>query len=286
MQATSLRPGIQLFDNINAFSKAIENEGFSFDFPSITELNTNFLQSAEKYLIVNIKDYDNDDPNNLLFMNGEKAFLYSKSPPRPETFHPFENVCNKPRGRSTVLTFLILNKAAISYKKRLETLIAGIKELEQHYDATKYRELVLDFNRLYDRLEDFDDIVLRLEESPIKEVETRYLSFDYSVLIAESHGLLDRCRNRLNMLKDLSRDHEIMVTTELNRRIERLNEVVKKLTALTVVLMIPNLIASHFGMNFGFMPELGIPEAYPTVIVSQIIISLLALLMFRKIKWL
>ena len=55
---------------------------------------------------------------------------------------------------------------------------------------------------------------------------------------------------RLAMLRDLSRDHELRVTTELNLRIEKLNDVVKRLTAITVILMIPTLIASHFGMNF------------------------------------
>ncbi|MBI2183347.1 MAG: magnesium transporter CorA family protein [Thaumarchaeota archaeon] len=286
MQTASLRPGVQIFDDVVAFSKAVGEAGYAIDFQSIMQLNTGFLQSAEKYLILNIKDYENDDPNNLLFMTEEKAFLYSKSPPRAEAFNPFEKVCNKPYGRSTVLAYLILNKAVVSYKKRLEVLINGIKEIEQSYDAKKYRELALEFSRLYDRLEDFDDLVLRLEESPLKEVETRYISFDYSVLIAEGRGLLDRCRNRFNMLKDIARDHEIMVTTELNKRIERLNEVVKKLTALTVVLMIPNVIAGHFGMNFRSMPELEIPWAYPAVIIFQIIISTLAIIVFRKIKWL
>lgn len=88
------------------------------------------------------------------------------------------------------------------------------------------------------------------------------------------------------MLKDVMRDHELQVTMELNRRIERLNDVVKRLTAITVLLMVPTLIASHFGMNFAYMPELKIPWVYPFVVGFQIVIVGVGIYIFRKIGWL
>ena len=41
-----------------------------------------------------------------------------------------------------------------------------------------------------------------------------------------------------------------------------LNVVVKRLTAFTVILMIPTLIAGIYGMNFLYMPELAWPFGY------------------------
>ncbi len=286
MQTVNHGVELRLFADLTLFSKAVQETGFSFDFISVTQLNTSFVKTSDKYLILNIKDYEDEDPNNLLFLSEEKAFLYSKKPPAPQSFESFAKVYSKPYGKSTVLSFLTLNKAQVNYKTKLETLISGMKELEERFNAKRYRDLSFEFERLYDRLEDFHDIVIRLEERTIKEVETRHISFDYSVLMAESSGLLDRCRNRFNMLKDVARDHELQITTELNKRIERLNDVVKKLTALTVVLMIPNVIAGHFGMNFVFMPELRVPLAYPAVIVAQIILTVTAVFVFRRIKWL
>ncbi len=286
MQTVNHGVELRVFEDLGLFSKAVEQAGFTFDFDSVTRLNTSFVKSSEKYLILNVKDYEDEDPNNLIFLSEDKAFLYSKKPPSPQAFEAFTKVYSKPFGKSTVLAFLTLNKAQANYKMKLEYLINALKELEERFNAKKYRDVALEFERLYDRLEDFHDILMRLEERTIKEVETRYISFDYSVLIAEGAGLLDRCRNRFNMLRDIARDHEMQVTVELNKRIEKLNDVVKKLTALTVVLMIPNVIAGHFGMNFVFMPELRVPIAYPIVIVAQVILSVTAVLVFRRIKWL
>lgn len=286
MQAANQQIELRLFDDLTLFAKAVEETGFTSDFLSLTQLNTSFLKSSEKYLILSVKDYGDKDPNNLLFLSEDKAFLYSKTPPPPKAFEAFAKVASKPYGKSTILTFLTLDKALDNYKEKLETLINGLRELEQTFAAKRYRDLALEFQRLYDRLEDFHDIVLRLEERTIKEVETRFISFDYSILIAESNSLLDRCRNRFNTLREIARDHELQVTTELNRRIERLNEVVKRLTALTVILMIPTVIASHFGMNFVYMPELRVPFAYPIVIGAQVILVVTAILIFRRIKWL
>jgi len=75
-------------------------------------------------------------------------------------------------------------------------------------------------------------------------------------------------------------------TEELNERIVKLNDVVKKLTAITVILMLPTLIASHFGMNFAYMPELKMAWAYPAVIFFQIVFMGIGFLLFRRIGWL
>ena len=87
------------------------------------------------------------------------------------------------------------------------------------------------------------------------------------------------------MLKEVGRDHELQVTMELNLRMERLNDVVKRLTAITLILMVPTLIASHFGMNFTYMPELKIWWAYPTVVGVQVVIVGIGIYVFRKIGW-
>ena len=279
--------GFWVFDNLDTLAKAVtEATGITFDFTSVTALLSDFLESTEQYLLLNIKSYNGEEADNLLFLTGDKAFLFSKRPPNIEAYKPFAEVCTKSYGRSTVLAFLTLNNVMVNYKKRLEHLINLTKELEQTFDSKMYRDLNFEFEQLNDRLEEFHDLLLRLQETHYKEVETRYISFDYTVLIAESSSLLDRCQRRANVPKELARDNELQVTTELNKRIEKLNDVVKKLTAITVILMLPTLIASHFGMNFAFMPELKIWWAYPAVIGGQVIIMGIGYFLFRKIGWL
>jgi len=249
-------------------------------------LYSDFLQASEQYLILNIKDFDPVEQNNILFLTGDKAFLYSKKPPPVEAYKPFEKVCLRSFGRSTILAFLTLSKVSDNYKNQLESLINATRELEQKYDSKKYSDTNFEFERLTDRVEEFHDLLLRLQEREYREIETRYISFDYDVLIAETSSLLERCHRRSSMLKEIGRDHELQVTMDLNLRIERLNDVVKRLTAITVILMLPTLIASHFGMNFTYMPELKVWWAYPAVIGFQVVIVGVGIYIFRKIGWL
>jgi Mg2+ and Co2+ transporter CorA len=138
---------------------------------------------------------------------------------------------------------------------------------------------------LSDRAEEFYDLLLRLQEARYPQVQTGYLSFYYGVFMAESQSLQGRCRRRTSVLTDLRRDHDSLATEETNRKIVQLNEVVRRLTAITVILMVPTLIASHFGMNFVYMTELRVPWAYPAVILFQLLTIAVSFIIFRRIKW-
>jgi magnesium transporter len=50
--------------------------------------------------------------------------------------------------------------------------------------------------------------------------------------------------------------------------------------------MPPTLIASMYGMNFQFMPELKEKWGYPFAIILMVMSSILTLLFFKKKKWL
>jgi magnesium transporter len=78
----------------------------------------------------------------------------------------------------------------------------------------------------------------------------------------------------------------MQATEELNKKIVRMNDILKKLTSITVILMLPTLIASHFGMNFVHMPELAIWWVYPAVIAAQLLIMGIFFAIFKKIGWL
>jgi Mg2+ and Co2+ transporter CorA len=276
-----------IFNDLGAFERAIVSEfKVNINFDSVIELSSDFLQSDEDYMILNVKDNVAQEPNNFLFLTREKAFLFVKKPFSIEPARIYQNVLSQPYGPSTVLAFIVLTKVLNSYKARLESLIVEIKELENKFDLKRYRDLSLEVERRQDRLEELYDLVLKLQERTYPQVNTEYISFDYRVLIAETNSLYGRFRRRLNLLRDLRQDFETQTTSELNTKIVKLNDVVKKLTAITVILMIPNLIAGHFGMNFEFMPELHVPWAYPAVIGFQFAFMVLAYLWFRRIDWL
>ena len=64
------------------------------------------------------------------------------------------------------------------------------------------------------------------------------------------------------------------------------NKTIKIFTVVSVIFMPPTLIASMYGMNFSFMPELKSPYGYPFSIALMILSSLGTLYLFRRKKWL
>ncbi len=63
-----------------------------------------------------------------------------------------------------------------------------------------------------------------------------------------------------------------------------LNVVMKQLTLISIILMIPTLIASVFGMNVPNSME-NASWAMPAIILSSLLLSILGVLLFRKKQW-
>jgi len=64
------------------------------------------------------------------------------------------------------------------------------------------------------------------------------------------------------------------------------NKIIKLFTVASVVLMPPTLVASIYGMNFHFMPELDWHIGYPFSLGLMIIAGLIPLIYFRNRGWL
>jgi magnesium transporter len=64
------------------------------------------------------------------------------------------------------------------------------------------------------------------------------------------------------------------------------NAIIKTFTVASVALMPPTLIASIYGMNFEFIPELKFTFGYPLALVLMIVSAILPILYFRRKGWL
>ena len=64
------------------------------------------------------------------------------------------------------------------------------------------------------------------------------------------------------------------------------NIIVKKLTAISTIFLPLTLIASIYGMNFKYMPELYHPLGYFATLIGMTILAIALVIMFRKLKWL
>jgi Mg2+ and Co2+ transporter CorA len=275
------------YPDVATFAKAIKTAtGLTLDLKSVLELTTDFIQNTSVYMLLNVKEYGTKEPDNLLFLMEDRVYVCSRNAPSPAMVNAFEDVLQKSFGKSTIVSFLLINQILDNHVQKIDSLTREIRKLEENFSHDEYRALSLEFERFSDRLEEFHNLIIGLQERRHKFVEAQYIMFDYRVLIAESQSLQAGCRRRLTTLKDLRQDHEMKATEELNSKIVKLNDVLKKLTSITVILMLPTLIASHFGMNFQYMPELHLPWMYPAVIGAQLAIMAVFFYIFKKIGWL
>lgn len=99
------------------------------------------------------------------------------------------------------------------------------------------------------------------------------------VMIQDVHSLIDHTSFNFERLEFLQNTFLGLVDMEQNR-------IIKIFTVVTVVFMPPTLIASMYGMNFQYMPELDEVWGYPFAILLMLCSSAFTLLFFRRKKWL
>jgi magnesium transporter len=133
-------------------------------------------------------------------------------------------------------------------------------------------------------------ITVRRAAWPVREVLAR-MERIISPLIPESSAIY---------LKDVY-DHivQVMDTAETFREVlsnlfdiylsgvnNRMNEIMKLLTIIATIILPMSFVASLYGMNFRFMPELSWKLGYPLALGIMFGIAGTMLVYFRKKKWL
>jgi magnesium transporter len=85
---------------------------------------------------------------------------------------------------------------------------------------------------------------------------------------------------------ELLDDVNILLSIQLALASHRTNEVVRVLTVFSVFFLPLTFIVGVYGMNFRFMPELGLRWGYPAVWVVMAAVTLAIYLWFRRRGWL
>lgn len=99
------------------------------------------------------------------------------------------------------------------------------------------------------------------------------------IMIKDVGSLLDHSAFNFERLEYLQNTFLGLVDIEQNR-------IIKIFTVVTVVFMPPTLIASLYGMNFKYMPELSLKYGYPLALLLMVLSSIVTLLFFKKKNWL
>ncbi len=96
-------------------------------------------------------------------------------------------------------------------------------------------------------------------------------------MIISINQSVDLCDVSIKSIQSLRDSYQIIFTN-------RLNKVIKFLTAFTIIMTIPTIIASVYGMNVN-LPLADNPLAFVYILIISFIISVLFFILFFKKKW-
>ena len=183
------------------------------------------------------------------------------------------------------LLYALLDTMVDGYFPLLDQLSEKIDTLEdriiQGKEGVKTLREVLDLKR---RL-----LKLRRVLAPLRDVANSLLRRDVELIDDQSvpyyqdlYDHLVRVLDQLDLYRDL-----VAAVLEANLSVtsNNLNAVMKRLTAFTVVLMVPTLIAGIYGMNFHAMPELSWPFGYPVALLVMAGLMAVIGLYFKRNDW-
>ncbi len=183
------------------------------------------------------------------------------------------------------LVYAILDAVVDGYFPLLDRLSDQIEDLEDRIleggKVAGTLRPILDLKR--------DLLELRRSLSPQRDVANGLLRRDLPLVDDASapyfQDLYDHLVRVLDQL-DLQRDL-LASALEANLSVtsNNLNAVMKRLTAFTVIIMLPTLIAGIYGMNFHFMPELSWPLGYAFALGAMAVVMIGAAVFFKRHDW-
>jgi len=169
------------------------------------------------------------------------------------------------------LLYAVLDTAVDGYFPLLDHISEDIDGLEDRIlegrgnpillrEVLRLKRQLLELRRILGPMRDVANQLLRREIEILDDEALPYYQdlYDHLVRVLDS---LDLYRDLVAATLDA---HESVTTNSLN-------QIVKRLTAVTVLLMVPTLIAGIYGMNFFFMPELELAYGYPAVLIGMLV---------------
>jgi magnesium transporter len=190
------------------------------------------------------------------------------------------------------LLYLVLDEIVDGYLdviERFEDLTDDIEDaLSQERDAVeeeqaardlakrmfRVRQQVVRFRRLAAPMRETIDLLLETPEIATPPLVPYYRDvLDHVIRALE---LTDNVRDVLTSAREL----------QIAQQANRMNVVMKQLSAWAAIILIPTLIAGVYGMNFRHMPELDWTFGYPFALALMGLASFLLFRTFRRRGWL
>lgn len=172
---------------------------------------------------------------------------------------------------------LEIDKAYAQYitriNKEVRQLSTGLSETMSNKDVIKFVGYETILNDLLDALGPTSVALQKLLSGKFLTLREEDKEFAEDVHL-ESVQLVELCRTNLRTIMNIRNAYSSIMTNNLNR-------VIKLLTSLTIVLMIPNIIVGFYGMNVA-LPFANAQHAFLFVLLFTALLTVITLSFFKS----
>lgn len=282
-------------DLINPTREEKEKVENAFDIELFTSQESEEIESSSKFaeseyeIGINMNFLRSENGN---YFNEPVSFILNDNllvTQRAYDYKTFTDTYQKIRyvkPQNGIEIFLAILEIRIDFDADLiETITDQITKISKELvkDNDPERELLLKITAFQESTIAIRENIVEKQRILSSSLKSKFFSKEnyqmIQVMIKDIGSLLDHTSFNFERLEFMQNTFLGLVDMEQNR-------IIKIFTVVTVIFMPPTLIASMYGMNFQFMPELDKVWGYPFAIALMIMSSILTLLFFRRKKWL
>ena len=176
----------------------------------------------------------------------------------------------------------LIYSSAVWYLKYLKQINNEVTNAEKELQRSIRNEDLLRLMNLQKCLVYFNTSI-RGNEMMISKLPKIFHEKDYQnpELLDDVMIELRQAHNMVNIYSDILTGTMDAFASIISNNV---NTIMKRMTSLSIILMVPTLIASFYGMNVDIHIE-EIPHAFSLIVFFSIFLSARAFVIFRKIKW-
>ncbi len=250
-----------------------------YELPRIEHIDTNIL-----FFVRHPGTHELGLYTETLTMILTNTFVIAISPHRSEIIETLiENNTNLGTTQKSKLILHILLKITQEYTNSIKKVRASILGAEEPPKVVDSNAIIV-LTKNEEILNQYLTALVPMRNLLETMASGRYMNFyeaDLDLLedlMIAMHQSEDVCGVNIKSIRSLRDSYHIIFTNDVNRTI-------KLLTAVTIIFTIPTIVASIYGMNVG-LPFASKPYAFMLLIGITLVFSVIAVVLFRKNRWL
>ena len=185
---------------------------------------------------------------------------------------------------SGLLAYLLIDAIVDDYLPLLDVISERMDDLEDSIFGEFRAEAIEEIFIIKKKL-----LYLRRAVTPLRDVFNTLLRREQPIFPRETHIYFQDVFDHLIRVGDTIDTLRDMLGSTMDAYLSvsgnRMNQVMKRLTSISTILMSVTLVAGIYGMNFERMPELKWRFGYVFALLSMVAVGLALYAYLRKVKW-